>query len=72
MAARVKCPTCGKTVVWDGSSPHRPFCSERCKTTDFGAWAAERYRIAGDSRSDRADDWGESGDAPTDDSRPRD
>lgn len=46
MAARVKCPTCGKTVVWDANSRYRPFCSERCKTIDLGAWADERYRIA--------------------------
>jgi uncharacterized protein len=49
MGARVKCPTCGKVVVWDVTSPWRPFCSERCKTTDLGAWAAERYRVAGAS-----------------------
>ncbi len=23
----------------------RPFCSQRCKSIDFGAWAAEEYRI---------------------------
>ncbi len=68
----VDCPTCGRKAPFDASNRWRPFCSERCKTVDLGAWAAERYRITGDSRSDRADDWGESGDAPTDDSRPRD
>lgn len=25
----------------------RPFCSERCKRIDLGAWASEQYRIAG-------------------------
>jgi len=34
--------------VWDASSRFRPFCSERCRTIDLGAWAAERHRIAGD------------------------
>lgn len=29
-------------------SPHRPFCSERCRVLDLGAWAAERYRIPGE------------------------
>ena len=24
----------------------RPFCSERCKTIDLGAWATEQYRVA--------------------------
>jgi endogenous inhibitor of DNA gyrase (YacG/DUF329 family) len=23
----------------------RPFCSERCKLIDLGAWASERYRV---------------------------
>lgn len=41
----VNCPHCGKGVVWDGSNPYRPFCSERCKIIDLGAWASETYRI---------------------------
>ncbi|MCC7091440.1 MAG: DNA gyrase inhibitor YacG [Nitrosomonas sp.] len=41
----VKCPQCGKQVVWDASSPFRPFCSERCKTNDLSHWAQESYRI---------------------------
>ena len=46
MAARVvACPQCGKNVVWDASSPWRPFCSERCRLIDLGAWASESYRI---------------------------
>ena len=42
----VKCPQCGASVPWTAESKWRPFCSERCKTIDLGAWAAERYRIA--------------------------
>ena len=41
----VLCPTCGKGVEWSPGNPHRPFCSERCRTIDLGAWAAERYRV---------------------------
>jgi endogenous inhibitor of DNA gyrase (YacG/DUF329 family) len=41
----VKCPQCGASVPWTAESKWRPFCSERCKTLDLGAWAAERYRI---------------------------
>ena len=41
----VSCPTCGTAVVWDANSPFRPFCSERCKMIDLGAWANESYRI---------------------------
>lgn len=28
-------------------NPSRPFCSERCKLIDLGAWAEERYSIPG-------------------------
>jgi endogenous inhibitor of DNA gyrase (YacG/DUF329 family) len=31
--------------VWAPESPYRPFCSERCKLIDLGAWASESYRI---------------------------
>jgi len=41
----VPCPTCGKRVIWTSTNPSRPFCSERCKAIDLGAWAAESYRI---------------------------
>ena len=44
----VNCPQCGKEVVWNSESRYRPFCSERCKLIDLGAWANEGYRIAGD------------------------
>jgi endogenous inhibitor of DNA gyrase (YacG/DUF329 family) len=41
----VTCPTCGKPVEWTPASKWRPFCSQRCKLIDFGAWANESYRI---------------------------
>ena len=41
----VPCPQCGKTVEWTPSSRWRPFCSERCKLIDLGAWATGAYRI---------------------------
>lgn len=41
----VRCPRCGKPVEWTPASKYRPFCSERCKMLDFGAWAAEAYRV---------------------------
>jgi endogenous inhibitor of DNA gyrase (YacG/DUF329 family) len=48
----VRCPTCGRSVEWNESSPWRPFCSERCKLIDLGAWAAEKHSIAGDTVED--------------------
>jgi endogenous inhibitor of DNA gyrase (YacG/DUF329 family) len=41
----VNCPRCGAPVKWGPESPFRPFCSERCKMIDLGAWATERYRV---------------------------
>lgn len=43
----VTCPRCGAQVPWLAESAFRPFCSERCKTVDLGAWATEQYRVAG-------------------------
>jgi uncharacterized protein len=45
----VRCPTCGRPVEWNERSPWRPFCSERCKLMDLGAWAAEKHSIPGDT-----------------------
>jgi uncharacterized protein len=41
----VACPQCGKPVEWGPQSAFRPFCSERCKLIDLGAWATESYRV---------------------------
>ncbi|MBS0425555.1 MAG: DNA gyrase inhibitor YacG [Proteobacteria bacterium] len=41
----VNCPQCGKKVVWEPTSPFRPFCSEQCKINDLSQWAQESYRI---------------------------
>jgi len=46
MALQVKCPGCG-CISDITDNPFRPFCSERCKTTDLGAWADEKYSIPG-------------------------
>ncbi|WP_018610747.1 DNA gyrase inhibitor YacG [Uliginosibacterium gangwonense] len=43
----VACPQCGTNVEWRPESRYRPFCSERCKLIDIGAWASETYRVAG-------------------------
>jgi len=40
----MKCPICRKPVEWE-NNPHRPFCSERCKLIDFGAWANGEYAV---------------------------
>jgi hypothetical protein len=40
----MKCPICHRPTTYEGN-PHRPFCSERCKLLDFGAWANEEYAV---------------------------
>jgi uncharacterized protein len=32
-------------MEWTTRNAWRPFCSERCKTIDLGAWASEKYRV---------------------------
>ena len=51
----VPCPRCGKQVPWWPESEFRPFCSERCKTVDLGAWATEQYRVAAEEQEEEAD-----------------
>jgi endogenous inhibitor of DNA gyrase (YacG/DUF329 family) len=41
----VNCPRCGTPVQWTPEYRYRPFCSERCKLIDLGAWATGRYRL---------------------------
>ncbi|MDY0330517.1 MAG: DNA gyrase inhibitor YacG [Thiomonas sp.] len=50
---KVRCPQCGTLTVYGPSNPWRPFCSERCKSIDFGAWASENYRVQ--AKPDAAD-----------------
>ena len=57
----IACPQCGKTAEWDTKNRYRPFCSERCKMIDLGAWATESYRVpvAEDDESIDQDSQGE-------------
>ena len=45
MIRTVACPSCGVAVPWEPQQRFRPFCSERCKLIDLGAWANEQYRV---------------------------
>jgi len=47
-APRVRCPTCKREVPWTAESTWRPFCSDRCRLIDLGAWLAGERSIAGD------------------------
>lgn len=41
----VPCPTCGRPTPFAPDNAWRPFCSERCRSADLGAWASERFRV---------------------------
>ncbi|MDE2430556.1 MAG: DNA gyrase inhibitor YacG [Burkholderiales bacterium] len=45
MPTLIDCPTCHTKIEWTTTNRWRPFCSERCKQIDLGAWAEEQYRI---------------------------
>lgn len=51
----VPCPVCKKEVVMTKDFPHRPFCSARCKSIDFGDWALENHRIVGEPANEITD-----------------
>lgn len=41
----VPCPTCKGDSLYAASNRFRPFCSERCKNIDLGAWASESFAV---------------------------
>lgn len=61
MTITVQCPTCSAPVEWKTENTYRPFCCERCKLIDLGAWAAEEHAIPGNDLEDEMF----SGDLPT-------
>jgi endogenous inhibitor of DNA gyrase (YacG/DUF329 family) len=42
-ARSMHCPICRKIVL--RSDPEFPFCSERCRLIDLGAWLSEKHAI---------------------------
>jgi endogenous inhibitor of DNA gyrase (YacG/DUF329 family) len=51
---RLTCPTCERPIQWSDAFPFRPFCSERCRLIDLGAWLSEKRAIPGDADEDAA------------------
>lgn len=45
---QIHCPTCGKANTWTTENTAKPFCSERCKLIDLGAWADEKFKVPGE------------------------
>ena len=51
---KVRCPQCGGESLWSADNKHRPFCCERCKLIDVGAWADESFRMPTEAPPDDA------------------
>lgn len=58
-ARTVPCPSCKQPALFAERNRWRPFCSERCRLADLGAWATERFRVPAEA-------------PPGDDGTPRD
>ncbi len=54
---RVKCPTCAREIDW-ADAPFRPFCSERCRLIDLGAWLSGKRAIPGENTVPEAESEG--------------
>jgi uncharacterized protein len=52
---KVRCPTCGREVEWSEQSKYRPFCSDRCRLIDLGAWFAEEHAVPGEPVADESE-----------------
>jgi len=40
-----RCPICKKPTDSENDKDF-PFCSERCRATDLGNWASEKYKVS--------------------------
>ena len=56
MVTLVKCPTCKRPVEWSAGSTYRPFCSDRCRLIDLGAWLTEQHKIPDDGSDEEFSD----------------
>jgi hypothetical protein len=52
----VACPSCRKPALYSPRNPWRPFCNERCRNVDLGAWASEQFRLPADRPLDASPD----------------
>ncbi len=58
---KIKCPYCKKDIIYDSIKdiPTFPFCSERCKLIDLGAWFNEERRIEKPITNDKTEYYGD-------------
>ena len=50
-----RCPTCRTAIGASADTRWRPFCSQRCKQVDLGAWLSESYRVPAVEQDDDED-----------------
>ena len=50
VARIVRCPQCGKSSEYSVRNTFRPFCSERCRLMDLGAWAEGTYKLPAETQ----------------------
>lgn len=55
VAPTVRCPTCGGPSRFAPDNPSRPFCTQRCKQLDLGAWASDTFRLPASAPTDEPD-----------------
>ena len=48
----MKCPLCKRKFDPAAPTAAKPFCSERCKGVDLGAWASEDFRVPDETPPD--------------------
>lgn len=45
---KANCPQCGESTSISSDNPWRPFCSDRCRLIDLGAWLDDSNRLPTD------------------------
>jgi len=62
---RRQCPHCSNVALWP-DTPTYPFCSERCRLIDLGAWVREEYSIPAEPIIEE-EDWPDTADTTEED-----
>jgi endogenous inhibitor of DNA gyrase (YacG/DUF329 family) len=53
---QIRCPSCGKSFVFDRTAVTMPFCSEQCKWIDLGKWMNEGIGIPHEASDEDTED----------------
>ncbi len=51
----VSCPNCRRPTPYSTGNAWRPFCSQRCREGDLGAWASEQFRLPAEAPLESSD-----------------